>query len=205
MRTARIRAASIVAAVLVMCTDLSAQVPVGLGFRIGASHPLSGNFGTPGGGSLETFVTLRVNDALAVYLMSGIADLGEHESEDPVWINSNGHSIGVDATFGTRAGRRPMPWLHAGIGMFQVQAEGGFMDSFSDESPLTLGFDVGAGLDVAVTPRWRLTPAVRMVSFSPDWEYSGGFTSGRVDSVRYVAFDLGVAYHFGVKKKAERR
>lgn len=205
MRTCLLRPVGIVATLLITCSELRAQVPIGLGFRIGASRPLSADFDSPGGASLETFVTLRLNDALAVYVMSGTADLGEQGTIDPVWINSNGHSIGVDATLGTRAGRRPLPWLHAGVGMFQVQAAGGFMDELSDESPLTLGFDLGAGLDVAITPRWRLIPGVRVVSFSPAWEYSGGFTSGRVESVRYLTFDVGVAYHFGVKKKAERR
>ncbi len=205
MRTALIRAVSIVATLLITSFDLRAQVPIGLGFRLGVSRPLGGNVTVSGGGSLESMVSLRLNDALAVYVMSGTADLGEHESDESVWINSNGHSIGVDATLGTRVGRRPMPWLHAGIGMFQVQAQGGFLDGLTDDSPLSLGFDLGAGLDMAITPRWRLTPGVRVVSFSPEWEFTDTFSSGRVESVRYITFDVGIAYHFGVKKKAERK
>jgi opacity protein-like surface antigen len=55
------------------------------------------------------------------------------------------------------------------------------------------GWEAGAGLSIALTPRYQLTPAVRYRAQSRDFKVGTTTFSG---DLRYVAFELGAAIRF---------
>jgi hypothetical protein len=74
-----------------------------------------------------------------------------------------------------------LPWAAAGFLMQE-------MNSGSAESGLEPGFEGGAGADIALTPRFSLTPAVRYRA------YDAGILPGEIEA-RYFVVTLGAHLH----------
>lgn len=78
---------------------------------------------------------------------------------------------------------RALPWVRAGL-------LGHSLDSDGLDSDLGLGFEAGAGVDLDVSPRFAVVPALHYRSYSPDFE-------GDADlSVNWLALTLAGHLHF---------
>ena len=88
---------------------------------------------------------------------------------------------------------RVKPWVRAG-GLFNhVEIEDEDAGDLIADSKHTLGFEVGAGLDVALGDKWSLTPGVRYRRFEPKVRFGGAQTSA---TLSYMVFDVGIAMKF---------
>jgi opacity protein-like surface antigen len=82
--------------------------------------------------------------------------------------------------------------LHAG-GLYthiEVESNSGGSTIDTGHGP---GWEAGAGLAIAFTPRWQLTPAVRYRAQSRDFKVA---TVTRSGDLQYVTFELGAAIRF---------
>jgi hypothetical protein len=75
-----------------------------------------------------------------------------------------------------------LPWVRLGL-------IGQSLDLGANESDLGLGFEVGGGVDIDVSPRFAVVPGIHFRSYSAD------FDPGDVD-VRYFVLSLGGHIHF---------
>jgi hypothetical protein len=74
-----------------------------------------------------------------------------------------------------------MPWANAGFLMQELETEGA-------ESGLEPGFEGGLGADIAISPQFSLTPALRYRA------YDAGFEPGEIEA-RYWLVSLGAHLH----------
>lgn len=76
-----------------------------------------------------------------------------------------------------------LPWVRAGL-------LGHSLEVGDNDSDLGLGFEVGGGIDLGLTSRFSVVPALHFRSYSPDFEGDGDL------SVNWLALTLGGHLHF---------
>jgi hypothetical protein len=116
--------------------------------------------------------------------MSAYAGLSRHafncEGAGCDDVTSSGLQGGVKLLFG--AERRAMPWARGGIMLHKADFDG-------DESDLTLGAELGGGIDLMLSPRFALAPSLRFHT------YPAGFAVRELD-MSYFTISLGAHFHF---------
>ncbi|MEZ4416675.1 MAG: outer membrane beta-barrel protein [Gemmatimonadota bacterium] len=96
----------------------------------------------------------------------------------------NGKGLGAGVKFVFAREARALPWVRGGVIYDQAAISG----SDSDWAP---GFEVGAGIDLDLSPRFALVPAVRY------YGYRAEFAQPEDDAdMRYFVIDLGAHLHF---------
>jgi hypothetical protein len=149
--------------------------------RIGTAIPVSdlSNSGAEAGMMVEG--ELLYTPSLNVSLFAG---LGMHsfncEGNSCDEVSSRGLHGGVKYLFGQSG--TATPWVRGGLMLHE--AESGEADT-----DFALGFEVGGGIDLALTPRFSLTPALRYHRYEADFE------PGPVD-MSWVSLALGAHFHF---------
>lgn len=94
-----------------------------------------------------------------------------------------GVDAGVKVGF-AQEGSSALPWIRGGVILHQTEIE----DSDSDWAP---GFEVGAGVDLALSPRFSLVPGFRLYGYEAD------FADEENDAtMRFFVVDLGGHIHF---------
>jgi opacity protein-like surface antigen len=142
----------------------------GVGFGAGASIGL-----TPGVGVYGTYSHTRFG-----------AGVGSSETPD---ATDSGFSVGVTAAL---PGATPnvSPWVGGGLVFHQLELGGSGAGIEED-----LGFEVGAGVAIAVAPNVRLTPGIGYRSYSASVPALGGLTARDVN-VQYLTLGVGLNIAF---------
>ena len=99
---------------------------------------------------------------------------------------------------------RPAPWVRAGAGTYSLSATGG-SPRVDEQSRQRVGFDLGAGISLPLSPQWHVTPAMRLAWFTPNIRFEvieGGdvIVPYTVDEISYLTFDIGLTYNFGIRR-----
>jgi hypothetical protein len=145
------------------------------------------------GAGLEMGIGVRVAPDLFVY---GAWDWQHRAAKTPLFgatadVEDTGYAFGL--RYVAPISSRAKPWVRAG-GLFNhVEIEDGEAGTLLADSEHTWGFEVGGGLDVALSDRWSLTPGVRYRMFEPKVRFGGVESSA---TLSYVVFDVGVAVRF---------
>jgi opacity protein-like surface antigen len=106
-------------------------------------------------------------------------------------VEDTGYAFGL--RYVAPISNRAKPWVRAG-GLFNhIEIEDEEAGDLFADSEHTLGFEVGGGLDVALSDRWSLTPGVRYRRFEPNVRFGG---VEYPTTLSYVAFDVGVGVNF---------
>jgi len=116
--------------------------------------------------------------------MSAYAGLSRHafncEGAGCDDATSTGLQAGVKLLFG--AERRAMAWAGGGIMLHKADFDG-------DESDLTLGGELGGGIDLMLSPRFALAPSLRFHTYPADFGV-------RELDMSYFTISLGAHFHF---------
>lgn len=149
--------------------------------RLGVAIPVSdlSDRGAEAGIMVEGEV--MYTPSLNVSLFAGV---GMHsfncEGDNCDEFSSRGLHGGVKYLFGQSG--TATPWVRGGLMLHE--AESGAADT-----GFALGFEAGGGIDLALTPRFSLTPALRYHRYEADFETS------TVD-MSWVSLALGAHFHF---------
>lgn len=189
MKTIRFNTAALVAALGVAFTvpaNASAQDTasrISVEGRIGVGIP-TGDISDAGGGAglalgadlMYTFVpTLTGYAGISRHMFSCDEDEGCNDD-----FTAGGFQVGLKFLMAREA--NVLPWLRAGL-------IGQTLDS-GPTSDLGLGFEAGAGLDLALTHRFSVVPAFTFRSFSPGGDDFDDVTAS------WFALTLGAHLHF---------
>jgi opacity protein-like surface antigen len=173
----------LVAGVLV-AAPLSAQSrDVSLEGRAGAAIPV-GNLSDGGAESgLMAEGELIFTPALNLSVFAGLgmhAFNCEGDDDECEEFSSRGLHGGLKYLFGQSG--TATPWLRGGLMLHEAE----FGETDSDFS---LGFEAGGGIDLALSPQFSLTPALRY------HQYEADFDASSVD-MSWVSLALGAHLHF---------
>ena len=175
-----------------------AQVPISLGGRAGQSVVVSGAKTWSTGFSVDLVGAYRINPTISAYLRAGGTDIGTHEDAESIDLSVYSTTVGMSMLMGPFGVGRPAPWVSGGVGLYSLSATRGF-PNLDEQSRTRVGFDVGAGIAVAPSPKWHVTPAVRLAMFTADLRFDDETVSRTVGTVGYLIFDVGIMYDFGVR------
>jgi opacity protein-like surface antigen len=145
------------------------------------------------GSGLEMGVGLRVAPDLFVY---GAWDWQNRQAKTPLFgvtadVEDTGYAFGL--RYMAPLSGRARPWVRAGGLYTHVEIEDEDAGDLIADSKHTLGFEVGAGVDLALNDRWSLTPGARYRRFDPKVRRAGADTSA---TLSYMTFDVGIAWKF---------
>jgi len=145
----------------------------GFGFEAGASLGLGRSFGIYGD---YQYMTFDCGECEEFGLDSRTLDVGFE----------GGVQLGVPLSLmGTR------PWVRAGVVGHQLQ----FSDpEASATSDLSIGFGVGAGVDLPLAGGLALSPSIRYRTYSAEFASENPIELGT--TVSYLAASVGLSYHF---------
>jgi hypothetical protein len=122
--------------------------------------------------------------SLAVYAGFSRLSFGVEGGGDLDLVDS-GLNAGLRYTLPV-VGRTLVPYLRGGLVYHQLSIDTPFGRSSSDYG---LGFDIGGGLAVPLSPRFSLQPSVSYVAYSPNID-------GRSSNVSYFTMGAGLGYRF---------
>jgi opacity protein-like surface antigen len=88
---------------------------------------------------------------------------------------------------------RAKPWVRGGMLVNHVEIEDEDTGDLLADSKHTWGFEVGAGLEMALNDRWNLTPGVRYRRFEPDVRFGSARSSA---TLSYIVVDVGFSRKF---------
>lgn len=177
------RALSLLAGGLLAVMPLQAQTHrMSLEGRLGSTIPVSSlaRAGAESGLLVEGELIYTPSVNFSVFGGAGLHSFNCNGDEDCDPFSSRGLHGGVKYLFhhsGTAT-----PWLRAGLLLHE--AERG-----REDSGLALGFEGGGGIDLALTPRFSLSPALRLHRFTAD------FGNERLD-MSWLSLALGAHFHF---------
>jgi hypothetical protein len=172
----------LIASALVVA-PLSAQSRnVSLEGRVGTSIPVGdlSDGGAESGLLAEGELIFTPSLNLSVFAGLGMHTFnceGEDECEE---FSSRGLHGGLKYLFG-RSGTAT-PWLRGGLMLHEAEVG-------ETDSGFSLGFEGGGGIDLALTPRFSLTPALRY------HQYEADFGASSID-MSWVSLALGAHFHF---------
>jgi opacity protein-like surface antigen len=109
--------------------------------------------------------------------------------------NSEGFEVGARAQL---TGVRLTPWARGGVIYHHLErrmSPQGF--PIAARSALALGYEIGGGIAVPITPSVALTPGIRYRAYGADFGNSFG-TGPLQRDVRYFVADVGVRYVIGL-------
>lgn len=179
------RYTGIVLAVLVASATIAAPVAaqqrrVSLEGRLGTTIPVGelADRGAESGLLVEGELIYTPSANLSVF-----GGLGLHafncEDEDCEEFSSRGLHAGIKYLF-ARSGTAT-PWLRGGLLLHEAE-------SGSEDAGLAAGIEAGGGIDLALTPRFTLAPAVRYHHYNADF--------GRTEvGMSWLSFSLGAHFH----------
>jgi opacity protein-like surface antigen len=182
--------------VLAVASPLRAQQRWAVEFRANGALPTQdiGADELNNGIGLEGTVRYNIFPHLAIYagwdwIHFGTESLAGADAD----VEETGYAFGArfEHPFKGETGT-PAWWLRVGGTWDHVEIEDDAGDIIAD-SGHGLGWEVGAGLSLAVKEAWTFTPGLRYRSLSHDIR-SPAFTS-EVD-LRYITFEIGVAFAF---------
>lgn len=151
------------------------ESPLSVEARTGAALA----FGDVADGGSEAGPIFGVDAYYAIgHAASVYAGWGYHSFSDG--LSANGPRVGLKALFPQPGGATP--WVRAGATFNEAKDN----DVASDR---TLGLEVGAGFDFALTDRLFITPALRYHTFKADF----GATE---PTFTYLTIDMGLHLHF---------
>ena len=182
----------------------SAQLPISLSARTGETKVTSGGSSGARGWSFDLVAAYRISPRLSAYLMSGATELGAHRDVESVDLSVYATSAGVSMLVGPLDPGLPAPWVRAGAGTYSLSANRE-TPRIDERSRARLGFDLGAGIAIPLSPQWHVTPAVRFAWFTPDIRFqeivgSDTVVSYGVEEVSYLTVDIGLTYSFGIRR-----
>ena len=182
----------------------SAQLPISLSARTGETKVSSGGSSGARGWSFDLVAAYRINPRLSAYLVSGATELGAHRDVESVDLSVYATSGGVSMLVGPLNPGRPAPWVRAGAGTYSLSANRE-SPRIDEQSRARLGFDLGAGIAIPLSPQWHVTPALRFAWFTPDIRFqeivgSDTVVSYGVEEVSYLTVDIGLTYSFGIRR-----
>jgi opacity protein-like surface antigen len=137
---------------------------VGVGFGVSATIQLVPNYGLYGGYSRTTF---------------------DHDADAGLRAVGSGSSIGLTRAFPV-AGLALVPWVGSGLLIHDLRIEG----APAADGDSQLGFEVGGGVAVALTPNIRLTPGIGYR------QYGARILGAERETVQY--FSAGVGLNVGL-------
>lgn len=189
MKTIRMFCAAAAAVAMVVWTapGASAQTAERLSLegRVGVTFPTGdlSDAGASSGFALGADLMYNFTPALTGY--GGISrhtfacDDDENCDDD---FTSGGFQVGLKYLF-SRDGRA-LPWARGGLIGQSLETDGA-------DSDLGLGFEVGGGIDLDVTSRFAVVPALHFRSYSPDFD-----DEDDDPSINWFALTLGGHIHF---------
>jgi hypothetical protein len=136
----------------------------GVGFGVSATVQLVPNYGLYGGYSRTTF---------------------DHDADAGLRAVGSGFSIGLTRAFPV-AGLALVPWVGSGLLIHDLRIEG----APAADGDSQLGFEVGGGVAVALTPNIRLTPGIGYR------QYGARILGAERETVQY--FSAGVGLNVGL-------
>lgn len=184
-----------VLSVLLFASPLSAQPRWTAELRGGVNAGLEefNNVDLKIGPGLEMGIGVRVAPDLFVY---GAWDWQHRQAKTSLFgvtadVEDTGYAFGL--RYVAPLSGRAKPWVRAGGLYNHVEIEDEAAGDLIADSKHSLGFEVGAGVDLALSDRWSLTPGARYRRFDPKVRRAGAETSA---TLSYMTFDLGLAWKF---------
>jgi hypothetical protein len=167
--------------------DAQTRLPVSLDARVDAAIP-TGTFADVAdtGWGFSLGAALQVAPAFGVYGAFNRAAFSATAPAGGDFVDS-GFSVGVSALL---AGLTPtvLPWVGAGLLVHSLQERPATGPATTGET--NLGFEVGAGIAIEITPPIRLTPGVH-------YRHRGASFGGMTDStVSYLTAGAGINIYF---------
>ncbi len=194
MNIVRATSASVLS-VLLFASPLSAQPRWTAEVRggINASLEAFNDVDLKVGPGLEMGVGLRVAPDLFVY---GAWDWQNRRTKTSLFgvtadLEDTGYAFGL--RYVAPLSGRAQPWVRAGGLYTHVEIEDAEAGDLIADSDHTLGFEIGAGVDLSLNDHWSLTPGARYRRFDPKVRRAGVETTARL---AYLTFDVGIAWKF---------
>lgn len=190
------------ALVLIAPARLAAQLPGALSVeaRLGGAFA-TGDFAAPGkaleaGNGYAAGVNgrLQVLPGMQVYVGYERAQMTcDACSATPVLDNTIvDDGIGVGAVMAVPMGPPGLsPWVRAGLVRRQLKFSG---DDGSGASKPGIGFDLGAGITLPFTGPFKVTPGIRYVRYTTEFDFQN--VPDRSLDVSHFGVDVGLAYQF---------
>jgi opacity protein-like surface antigen len=183
--------AAVLAAVAASAADANAQmgIPLSIEGRLDYAVP-TGDFDDVAdeGTSLSGGLSLGVRPGLALYGTYSSTRFGVGLTSDEVPdAEDTGFSVGLTAAI-PGGGANVAPWIGAGAVFHTLELNG--IEAGIDEN---VGFEVGGGVALGVTPNIRLTPGIGYRRYST--EVSGLLGSRELD-VSYFTAGVGLNFSF---------
>ncbi len=195
------------AGVLLLLADAAranAQIPITVGARSGQSKTVAGARSWDGGWSFDLLAAYRINPGISAYVMSGGTDIGAQKDDDTIDLSVYSTSVGMTMLLSPLAVGRPALWVGGGVGLYSLSATRDF-DTLDEQSDTQVGFDVAAGVAMAVSPQLHIMPAIRFATFAADFSFQEpGVVPAEthsVGNVGYVTLDVGIMYNFGLPRR----
>ena len=171
-------------AAAVSATPAAAQIPLSIEGRVDAAIP-TGDFADVASTapSFSASAAFGLAPGFGVYGGYSMTEFDLEGSDGEA--SDEGFSVGLTAALPVAG--LPSPWVGAGLVFHEFEVEGGGLEIEGDTE---MGFEVGAGVAVPVTPRVRLTPAVGYRTFEVDLLGLG------TDRVSYFSAGVGLNISF---------
>lgn len=182
---------------------LSVEVRGGLGIPTGDFGEESDGAEIENGVGFGANLKYQFTPLLAAYAGYSRFEFGTDLGDDPelseveVDVIDSGFNGGVQANFSPMMALGGMsPWLRGGAVYREVEFEAGDDDvGVSVESDPALGFEVGGGLDYPLGQVISVTPGVRYVRYTP--EFDDAIDAGEDEGdVSYFVADIGLQFRF---------
>jgi opacity protein-like surface antigen len=187
--------ALVLSALLATTTHAQNTLPVAFEVRGGASIP-TGDFadGVSTGWNLGGSVLFSPSPNLALYAGYQHDDFNaDDDSEDvDIGVQDNGFRAGARLSVPLATGT-VRPWVEGGLLYNRTTISGSDGEvSASFDSSWELGFEVGGGFSLDLTPTISLAPGIRYRQHKVDF---GDIAEGATGDVKTVVVDLGINFH----------
>ncbi len=179
------------AAALAMAVPATAQGQVSLELR-GSINKSMGDFGDQSDGEAGFGADLQygLSDNVTAYVGYDrqLFDCAQCAEEDD-GIQSQAFAGGFKVH---TSGDGLRPWAKAGLGAYTLDVDQAAGDAETDPS---MGYHLGAGVDIPLGDVLTFSPGLRFNQFDPDFEPSDQ-TLLDTENIKFVTFDVGVTIHF---------
>lgn len=169
---------------------ISAEVRGGFGFPMGDFGDDAGRRASAGPG-FEANVGLGLTQMVGVYAGFNWFEFGQESSViDDENLTDSGLNAGAMLNL---SGMAPMgPWIRGGVVWHKLEGDRAFAGVADRESDRSLGFEVGGGLSFPLGMVISVTPGVRYVSYTPQYDGNAADNS----NVSYLIADVGLRFGF---------